>query len=438
MAHPALQRIVWHKSMWPNAQARRPSRMLAIWAALALPVILLCIYLHLPVFAYTLDESLLPKFFYIGFIVLLFPVLLTRLDAFIAYLTSPFVLWAGALLALNLLHLASNDGSINVRSEALVMFRTQAIAMVILLGFGFTQMRSSGWEWVFVLLAVLLPGLVITDFLYPGVLYAIGTPGAVQGRAAGTLINPTIAGETILLAFLLACPLVSRRYRTPLILLAGIGVLLTFARAAMLAWIIIWLFLVLRRRLPAVSAIAAIAIIALPLVMGGLQGYLRKRSDFTEAIDNIQHRLLFLTAARFDDDSSRQREAVLRAGWEAFSSNPLAGAGAGVTDGGASRQWTHTASTHNQLVALAAEYGVAGIFMWLWLLMVLVRGRYFEDRTMQTAVILLFCVMTFFTHNMFDFPYWLLTFSLLAQRGSTARAVAPGSRPAAPRQFLMQ
>lgn len=424
MPNRALQGITYHDGV----RLERHSRTMAAWASLVLPVTLVCIYLHLPVYAYTLDKGLLPKFFYVGFILLLLPVLLTRMNAFLAYLTSPFVLWAGALLVLNLLHLASNDASINARSEALVSFRMQAIAMVIVFGFVFTRMRSSGWERAFVLLAVLLPALVITDFLYPGLLYPADTPGAVQGRAAGTFINPTIAGEAILLAFLMACPLVAKCYRTPLILLAGIGVLLTFTRAAMLSWIVIWIFLMMRRRLPAVSAIAAQAIVALPLMLGGLESYISQRSDFTDALDNIQHRLLFFSEARLDDDSARQRELVLRAGWEAFANNPLTGAGAGVTDGGASRLWAHAASTHNQLIALAAEYGIAGIVMWLWLLAMLVRGRHFEDRVMQSAVILLFCMMTLFTHNMFDFPYWLLTFALLARQDGVSRAVLPSGR----------
>ena len=432
MAYSGLPDLTRHDGVWPE---RHSGRTLATWAGLILPLILVCIYLHLPVFAYTMDKSLLPRFFYVGFIVLLLPVLLTRMNAFLAYLTSPFVLWAGALLVLNLLHLVSNDDSINARSGALVSFRMQAVAMVVLLGFAFGQMRSCGWERGFVLLAVLLPALTVTDFLYPGLLYPADTPGAVQGRAAGTLINPTIAGEAILLAFLMACPLVARRYRTPLILLAGIGVLLTFTRAAMLSWIVIWVYLLVRRRLPAFSAVAALAIVSLPLLMGGLESYINTRGDFTDALDNIRHRLLFFSEARLDDDSAREREAVLRAGWEAFANNPLTGAGAGVTDGGASRLWTHTASTHNPLSALAAEYGIAGNFMWLWLLAILVRGRYFEDCVMQGAVILLFCLMTFFTHNMFDFPYWLLSFALLARHDSASCAVMPGGRIGERRRF---
>jgi O-antigen ligase len=421
----------------PSPQ-RRSSRLLTAWTGIVLSAILVCIYLHLPVFAYAMDKSLLPKFFYVGFMALLFPLLLARLNAFLAYLTSPFVLWAAVLLLLNLIHLASDGDVATARSEALVIFRMQAVAMVILLGFAFTQMRATGWERAFVVLAVLLPGLVIVDFLYPGVLYPVDTPGAVQGRAAGTFINPTIAGEAILLAFLMACPLVQKRYRTPLILLAGIGVLLTFTRAAMVSWIVIWVFLMLRRRLPAFSAIAALAVVALPLLMGGLENYISKRNDFGTALENVQQRLLFFSQARLDDDSAKERGAVLRAGWEAFSSNPVTGAGAGVTDGGTSRLWPHSVSTHNQLISLAAEYGVAGVALWVWLLVLLLRGRYFADRTMQTAVIVLFCMMTFFTHNMFDFPYWLLTFALLSERDKAQRAAASPEAPAAFRSIHMQ
>nr|WP_217343857.1 O-antigen ligase family protein [Noviherbaspirillum sp. L7-7A]MBV0877942.1 O-antigen ligase family protein [Noviherbaspirillum sp. L7-7A] len=405
--------------------ARSSRRALVAWAGVVLSAILVCIFLNLPVYVRSLDQSMQPKLFYFAFMILLFPILLSRLHAFLSYLTSPFGLWALALLALNLLHLASDAQTLTARGEALVGFRTQAIAMVLLLGFAFTQMRHSGWERYFVLLAVIVPGLVIADFLYPGLLYPPDTPGVVLGRASGTFINPTIAGEAIMLVFLLSYPMVHKRYRTALILLAGIAVLVTFTRAAMISWLVVWVFLMLRRRLPALGAIAALAVVALPLAMGGLESYISKRADFTSAIDNIQQRLMFFSKGRIDDDSARERAAVLQAGWDAFIDNPVTGIGAGVTDAGHSRLWPYEVGTHNQLIALAAEYGVAGVIMWLWLLILLVRGRYFSDRTLQASVILLFCAMTFFTHNMFDFPYWLLTFALLSQReNAQGRVVA--------------
>lgn len=398
----------------------------------ALPLVLLIVYLHLPVYAYTLDKSLLPKYFYMLFIALLAPTLLLRLPRFIAYLCSPFALWMAALLLLDAAHLMFGAGE-GARNASLVAFRMQAGAMVILLGFVFSLQRPGCCQNMFVLLAVLLPCAVIADFLYPGLLYPLDTPGAVLGRAAGTFINPTIAGEALLLCFLLACPALPRQARTPLFLLVGIGVLLTFTRAAMLAWLMLWLYLTARRRLSGLGTGLALAALVLPLLMGGLESYLGSRKDFGAALENIHARLSFFsTKSRLDDDSAREREQVLRAGLELFLENPVAGAGAGATDSGQTRTWPHPVSTHNQLVSLAAEYGIAGIAIWLWLLALLLRGRHFEDRAFKNAVILLFVLMSFFTHNMMDFPYWLLSFALLSERNARQRSQGRQAPPARP------
>lgn len=395
---------------------RFAARVLAIGSSLLLTIDLILIFLHIPAYAYALDKSILPKFFYLFFLVLLLPLVMVRLRTFFDYLCTPFAIWAGVLLLLNVIHMLSNGDLANARGDAIVTFRMQAIGLAVLLGFACENIRSSKWQRSFVVLAVLLPWMIVMDFLSPGMFYPLDTLGTVSGRAAGTLINPTIAGEAIMLAFILALPLVKNFYRTPLILLAGIGVLLTFTRAAILCWLIVWIFLIIRRRVPVISALAGLALIVLPLLMGGVHSYISHRNDFSSAVENIQDRLLFFTQPKMEDDSARQRSEVLHDGINLFLKNPLTGAGAGVTEGGQLRVWAHPVSTHNQLAALAAEYGIVGIAMWVWLLILLVRGRYFQDRTLQTAAVLLFLWMTFFTHNMLDFPYWLLAFSLLSSR----------------------
>jgi hypothetical protein len=405
----------------PTPLRPRRGHLLAAITRAALPLVLIIIYLHLPVYAYTMEKALLPKYFYMLFIALLMPVLMLRLSTFISYLTSPFVIWMAALLALDLVHMLSDSGDSGVRNANLVAFRMQAGAMVIVLGFVFSLHRPESYQRTFVLLSVILPCTVIADFLFPGMLYPLDTPGAVLGRASGTFINPTIAGEAILLSFLLACPAVPRHYRTPLILLAGIAVLLTFTRAAMMAWLLLWFYLMAKRRLPAFGTVVALGVVALPLLMGGLQSYLGNRKDFDSALENIQTRLSFFSAkSRLDDDSARERSEVLLAGWQLFLDNPITGAGAGATDMGETRIWPHSVSTHNQLISLAAEYGIPGIVMWCWLLILMLRGRHFEDRVFKTGFIMLFVMMSFFTHNMMDFPYWLLTFALLSHRHAHA------------------
>jgi O-antigen ligase len=67
---------------------------------------------------------------------------------------------------------------------------------------------------------------------------------------------------------------------------------------------------------------------------------------------------------------------------------------------------------HNQFVMLAADYGLFGIAMWASLIFILWHGEYFREKALQHSMCLLFILMTAFTHNMFDFPFWLLTFAL--------------------------
>lgn len=399
-------------------RARRAASVATPMAAV-LALILVVVFLHLPVYAYTLEPSILPKYFYFAFALLLAPVVLLNLQAFIAYLASPFCIWAMALLALNLLHLFSGAAQ-SARNIDVVSFRMQALAMVLVLGFAFAQAPRGAWQRVFVFIAMLIPVLLIVDFLDPGLIYPLDTAGAVIGRASATFINPTIAGEGVLLSLLFALPALKKSYRAPLILLSGIGVLLTFTRAAMIAWLALWLVLLLRRKLSRMTSIAVFAMALVPIALGGFQSYLTDRSDLSASIDNLQDRLSFFSHSRLADSSALEREAVLRAGWELFLQHPFEGAGAGATEIGATPTWPHDASTHNELILLGAEYGIVGLGFWCWLGWLIWRGRHFEDRVLQRCAFLLFLLMTPFTHNMFDFPYWLLSFAFLTQRSAAA------------------
>jgi hypothetical protein len=71
---------------------------------------------------------------------------------------------------------------------------------------------------------------------------------------------------------------------------------------------------------------------------------------------------------------------------------------------------------------LAAEYGLFGIGLWIWMIIILWKGRFFKDRGLQLAMVFLFAFMSFFTHQMFDSAsYWLATFALLSTRGNAAK-----------------
>lgn len=395
--------------------------LLLIWLAVVPPGILIALYLNLPFYAFTLNTSILPKYFYFLFAVLLSPLLILNTKSFISYLVSPIALWAISFIVLNCVHLlADTEGS--AQTSTIVLARIQVIGIMILLGFAFTKVRREVCGRIFVLLAVFLPCANIADFLFPGFFYPIDTPGVVVGRAAGTFINSNSAGEAILIMFILACPSVAKKYRPPLIILCGIGALLTFSRAAMGVWLVLFAYLIIRDKLPRVTALTALIVFSIPLLLGGMESYLRQRSDLGQSIENIEDRLSFLSKRKFVDDSAIERAAVLQAGWEALLRNPLTGIGAGATLHESS-DWPYPVSAHNQLIFLGADYGIPGVLAWCWLGFCLMRGRYFQEKNYQRLIFLLFVAMTPFTHNMFDLPYWLFTFMLVAQRPARTGSV---------------
>ncbi|RZA35827.1 MAG: O-antigen ligase domain-containing protein [Lysobacteraceae bacterium] len=408
---------------------------LAAWYhGFVVAVIAAVIYTNLPVYAFVRNAGLLPKYFFFAMMVLMAPLAVAKHRQLAAYLLSPFALWASLLLLLNLIHLSSMSAGgelagsfladVTMQSRrALIETRIQYLlfAMVV----GFVVFASVGKRWLrpMAVLAVLVPCAVLADFLLPGTFYPLDTPGVVLGRAAATFINPTMAGEVLLHVFLLACVVTPARYRGPLFLLAGAAILTTFSRAAILAWSVMFVILVASKALPrSAVAMTVLALGAVVLGMGVFESYLLSRSDFDGAADNILARLDFFSSLSVGDDSAVERAAVFKAGCELFLENPLFGAGAGAT-----LFWSLRGSTHNQLLLFAAEYGVLGVGLWVWMVVILWRGRLFAERGLQVAMVFLFVFMSMFTHLMVDVEtYWLVSFAL----ASVGRAPGAAARQA--------
>lgn len=391
--------------------------------AVVLTFVLTLIFLHFPDYAYTLNSALFPKYIYFAFAALLIPLIALKPHAFAGYLKSPFALWIMAFLLLNLMHLLSASASDGNAHRAIVIeTRLKTVLMALLLGFALSIARKASYERIFPVIAALIPCTVLLDFLYPGLLYPVGTEGAVLGRAAGTFINPNSAAEATLLTFLFSCAVLKRGYRTLLFLLAGAGIMLTFGRSAIIAWALLYLLLTAKRILPRSGIfIALIAMVAFTLWFGAFESYLGNRQDLDGGLANIEARLNFFSDMKLDDDSSEERASVIAAGWELFQENPILGAGAGAT-----QVWSHRGSTHNELLLLAAEYGIPGIILWVSMAVLLVRGRYFPDKSLQLAMAFLFVYFSMFTHNLFDFPYWIVTFALVVDRRRSAVKILLG------------
>jgi hypothetical protein len=380
----------------------------------ALAVVLTMVYLNLPDYANALNRGLPPKYMYVGYFVLLLP-LLFRFKTWVPYILSPFALWVFVLVSVNTVYWVSDIVNGDLMHAELAAQRIQTPILALMLGLALFNVRTARFEWLFPILAVLLPLLIFLDFARPGLLYPLDIDGSVRGRSAATFINPTTAGEAMLVLFLMACPVLKARQRVALMVVVGTGVLLTLSRSAILAWLALWIILSATRVLPRSAALVLVlALSMVPILFGFLENYFGNQRDIGPALVDIQQRLDFFSTGNLKDGSAVERSMVLRAGWDTFLNNIVVGTGPGTT-----QTWAHAVGnvgTHNQFVMLAAEYGVCGIAIWIALGWILWNGRYFEERALQQSMFLLFVLMTPFTHNLFDYLFWLLTFALASGR----------------------
>ena len=388
-------------------------RFFSIYLTTSIVVVFSFIYLNISSYLYVLNHAILPKYFYYALAVMVAPFLLLKFREFLLYMASPFFLWVLAEIIIHSYDMI--DG--NEAAVQWIMLRDQYFILAILFGFTTSIARAESYQGIIKILAITIPVLVIIDFVSPGTFYPIGTKMTVLGRASAMYINPTRAAEAILLTCLLAIPVMSLHYRMPLLLLAGIAIIVTFSRGPIVVWMLFCIFLLITRKLPKYSFVFFIIIFAiLPLLLSIFKIYLQQRQDLAFGFDNILDRLNFFQTRSLNDYSAQERIEVLKAGWRIFLENPVFGAGTGITTF-QSNIWPHMVNTHNQIVMAAAEQGILGIALWVWLLVILWRGRYFQSTIFQRVATVGTFLMSFFNHTMLNELYWLMTYALVSGRG---------------------
>ncbi|MGZ8941565.1 MAG: O-antigen ligase family protein [Methylobacter sp.] len=376
----------------------------------AIIILFSLIYLDIPNYLFVLNPAILPKYFYYSLAIIVAPFFLLKFREFVLYMASPFFLYIFAEIIIHSYDMI--DGSESV--VKLIVLNNQYLILSLLFGFTVSIARTESYEGIFPILAIAIPLLVIIDFIIPGAFYPMDTEMAVQGRASAMYINPTRAAEAILLTCLLAIPVIRLKYRMPLLLLAGGGLIVTFSRGPIIVWMLFWLFLLITRKLPKYCFVLAIGVLAvLPLSISIFKSYLLEHQDFEFVTNDIVERLDFFKSRSLQDNSAQERIDVLESGWKVFLEHPIFGAGTGVTYF-QSNIWPHRANTHNQIVMLAAEQGIIGITLWIMLLALLWRGNYFQDKRFQLAAAILTFLMSFFNHLMLTELYWLITYALVS------------------------
>lgn len=227
--------------------------------------------------------------------------------------------------------------------------------------------------------------------------FDIDVPGLERtaGRSAGLYVNPNESGVAITFGVALAITVVPRRLRVPLLVISGLGVLVTFSRGAMACFVLLCLWLLWKQ---------AVGRLAVGLAAALLVGLFVRFSTAAPSLETVGL-LNDNTVARLQmakDDSGRGRLAGKA--WRLFQRAPLTGNGIGSTVA-----WDEPVSSHNQYLNLAADHGVLGLLAFPALALALVlTGR------RLAAFVPVLLLAGFFSHNLLEHRYALLAIALAA------------------------
>ena len=377
----------------------------------AVAAVLLVTMLELANYINLVVPAILPRTIYLPMMIIVVLVVASSSQLALYRLRLPLIAFVAVLVLINIMHgLFYEFGSGGEEAQGEPWTRIQYLLLGLGIATATTALSRDQLARIFAVCGFAIAGLVVFDLLFPEVLYSWTSPGVIPGRAAGTFLNANKPAEAMVLCALLAMPVLGPRVALALLMAMGLAIFATFSRAGMVAWVLLvavfWQQRVITRTQVTVVGLLIIALAA----GGGLLTLLVESQDLpVSTVTDITSRFSFLSTGDLGDDSAQSRGFVLREGIALFERFPLTGAGAGTT-----HHWEHEVAPHNLLVQMSAEYGIAGSLAWLALLTLVATGGYFERRDCQLAAALFLVLFSMSTHNVLDFPYWLVGLFLLS------------------------
>ncbi len=234
------------------------------------------------------------------------------------------------------------------------------------------------------------------------------------GRPAGFYIDPNKTGCAIMLSMLLSLTIVKKPYRWILILVAGVGIMATFSRGAILGWVICTFLLVIgrvicdQRRKVLLPAIILVFLLISLNPLRALTDYFK--GDPSGANWDIVNRLEEFQNPSLSEDSALERQAVAAGGWISFGKRPFWGNGLAST-----RKWSVSeVSTHNMYLYYMADNGILGVLFLPGAILAVIYNNKGEQRTILLCFAVFLSLWGLFSHEVLAERYTLSSFALIA------------------------
>jgi O-Antigen ligase len=234
------------------------------------------------------------------------------------------------------------------------------------------------------------------------------------GRPAGFYIDPNKTGCALMLMMLLSVNIVKKPYRWIILLVAGIGIMATFSRGAIIGWVICTLLLIIgrvvceQRRKVIVPIVIFIMLLASLNPLQALTDYFK--GDPTGANWDIVNRLEEFQNPSLKEDSAMERQAVAAGGWMLFGNHPFWGNGLAST-----RKWmVSEVSTHNMYLYYMADHGILGVLFLPGAIFAVVYRNRGEEQTILICFAVFLSLWGLFSHEVLAERYTLSSFALIA------------------------
>lgn len=326
----------------------------------------------------------------------------------------PLLAWMVFYSAISLLSLMT----VSADEISFTDFRAKILSVLfIVLMYAMFQQKSITHIKITILLVVLMSvGNNIFELLNPRIFTEVNV-----GRPAGFYVDPNKAGCALMLGMLMSITVIKKSYRWILVLIAGIGIMATFSRGAILGWVVCTVLLIggrvicdKRRKivLPALLLIIFLASInPLKLMTDYFKG------EPSGANWDIVNRLEEFQNPTLSEDSAMDRQAVAAGAWLMFGNSPFWGNGLAST-----RKWMISdVSTHNMYLYFMADHGVIGVLFLPGAIFAVIYHNRGEQRTILLCFAVFLSLWGLFSHEVLAERYTLSSFALLAAMNTNQR-----------------
>jgi hypothetical protein len=355
--------------------------------------------------AYCIESNLLPfnVLAWIG----AFGVLSLPFVKKLANMPKPLIIAIGIYLSISLISLATvsaDEASFDELRKRLLAILFVCMMYVIYEQRSFKQVK-------YALVAVVLMSIFnnFYELLNPSAFAAF-----TSGRPAGFYLNPTKTGCALMLGMILTVNVIKKPYRWLYVLLIGIGLILTFTRGAIVGWVICVAILIAnrilsnKRRTAIVAMLILLSFLVIVNPLNSLGNYFAGGID--GSYSNVVSRLEQFQNPSIEDDSAKDRSSVAKYAWQLFGKKPFWGYGLSSTN-----KWTVAdISTHNMYLYFMMDHGIIGLIIFPGAIFAVVYRNRGENKTIIVCFTIFLAVWGFFSHNVLEEWYILMTFSLLA------------------------